>query len=60
MQLLSRIRRLLSPSRQPAAAQTPIRFDYAPHRDGRPDPGEIVWAWVPYDEGDGRARTVRC
>jgi len=56
MQLLSRIRRLLSPSRQPAAAHTPIRFDYAPRRDGRPDPGEIVWAWVPYDEGDGRGK----
>jgi hypothetical protein len=54
MQLLSRIRRLLSPSRKPA--RTPIRFDYAPRRDGRPDPGEIVWAWVPYEEQDGRGK----
>lgn len=24
---------------------------YAPARNGAPDPGEIVWAWVPYAEG---------
>jgi hypothetical protein len=29
---------------------------YAPHPDGHPDPGEIVWGWVPYDEGDGRGK----
>jgi hypothetical protein len=23
---------------------------YAPERDGEPDPGEVVWAWVPYEE----------
>lgn len=23
---------------------------YDPHPDGEPDPGEIVWAWVPYEE----------
>lgn len=23
---------------------------YAPERDGDPDPGEVVWAWVPYEE----------
>ena len=23
---------------------------YAPHPDGHPDPGEIVWTWVPYEE----------
>lgn len=26
--------------------------DYAPERDRNPDPGEIVWAWVPYEEDD--------
>jgi hypothetical protein len=29
---------------------------YRPHADGRPDPGEIVWAWVPYEEDDGRGK----
>jgi hypothetical protein len=23
---------------------------YAPRLDGEPDPGEIVWAWVPFEE----------
>jgi hypothetical protein len=54
--LWSRLRRLL-PSRTPSTdVRAPVRFDYAPRRDGRPDPGEIVWAWVPYDEGDGRGK----
>lgn len=29
---------------------------YAPEPDGRPDPGEVVWAWVPYEEDDGRGK----
>ncbi|MGY1806059.1 type II toxin-antitoxin system PemK/MazF family toxin [Blastococcus sp. SYSU D00669] len=27
-----------------------------PRPDGAPDPGEVVWAWVPFDEGDGRGK----
>src|SRR5918993_1319401 len=30
--------------------------EYRPRQDGRPDPGEVVWAWVPFDEGDGRGK----
>lgn len=26
--------------------------EYAPQADRDPDPGEIVWAWVPYEEDD--------
>jgi hypothetical protein len=29
---------------------------YAPDRDGAADPGEIVWAWVPFEENDGRGK----
>ena len=29
---------------------------YAPRHDGDPDPGEIVWTWVPYEERDGRGK----
>lgn len=29
---------------------------YAPDLDGAADPGEIVWAWVPYEENDGRGK----
>lgn len=33
---------------------------YDPHDDGRPDPGEIVWTWVPYedDPSQGKDRPV--
>jgi hypothetical protein len=33
---------------------------YAPRADGRPDPGEVVWAWVPYedDPAQGKDRPV--
>lgn len=29
---------------------------YAPKPDGRPDPGEIVWGWVPYEEDARRGK----
>ncbi len=29
---------------------------YAPHPDGSADPGEIVWAWVPYEEDHSRGK----
>jgi PemK-like, MazF-like toxin of type II toxin-antitoxin system len=32
------------------------RIAYAPRLDGDADPGEIVWAWVPYEEDDGRGK----
>ncbi len=33
---------------------------YGPRPDGRPDPGEVVWAWVPYedDPAQGKDRPV--
>ncbi len=36
---------------------TPV---YAPQPDGDPDPGEVVWAWVPYedDPSQGKDRPV--
>jgi PemK-like, MazF-like toxin of type II toxin-antitoxin system len=40
----------------PAPAPSVPDVAYRPRDDGRPDPGEIVWAWVPYDEGDGRGK----
>ncbi|GAA0656249.1 type II toxin-antitoxin system PemK/MazF family toxin [Kitasatospora atroaurantiaca] len=33
-----------------------VRTAYAPNHDGDPDPGEIVWTWVPYEERDGRGK----
>ena len=38
-------------------AVTPV---YAPSPDGSPDPGEVVWAWVPYEDdySQGKDRPV--
>ena len=38
----------------------PVRPVYAPQPDGDPDPGEVVWAWVPYedDPAQGKDRPV--
>ena len=33
-----------------------VRMSYSPNTDGDPDPGEIVWTWVPYEENDGRGK----
>ncbi len=29
---------------------------YSPQPDGLPDPGEIVWTWVPYEEDHSRGK----
>ena len=31
-------------------------LEWTPSADGVPDPGEIVWTWVPYEENDGRGK----
>lgn len=38
----------------------PLRPEYSPAADGDADPGEIVWAWVPYEEdhSQGKDRPV--
>lgn len=38
----------------------PVRTQYSPSPDGRPDTGEIVWTWVPYEEDprQGKDRPV--
>ena len=32
------------------------RAEYAPESDGRPDPGEVVWTWVAYEEDASRGK----
>jgi PemK-like, MazF-like toxin of type II toxin-antitoxin system len=34
----------------------PVKTEYSPDHDGDPDPGEIVWTWVPFEENDGRGK----
>ena len=33
-----------------------LHLSYNPRPDGTPDPGEIVWTWVPFEENDGRGK----
>lgn len=57
---------LAQQGKSPAASQVSARtapaadhartVAYAPDLDGAADPGEIVWAWVPYEEDDGRGK----
>jgi len=35
---------------------TPPPTTYAPVHNGRPDPGEVVWAWVPYEDDPSRGK----
>ncbi len=37
-------------------ASTPPPLTYAPHRDEHPDPGEVVWARVPFEEDITRGK----
>ncbi|WP_120521404.1 type II toxin-antitoxin system PemK/MazF family toxin [Arthrobacter celericrescens] len=34
----------------------PLAPRYSPALDGRPDPGEIVWTWVPFEEDHTRGK----
>ncbi|GAB3059911.1 hypothetical protein GCM10027053_22470 [Intrasporangium mesophilum] len=52
-----------APAGQPAYPGDATRVPdttYSPRPDGRPDPGEIVWTWVPYEEDhtQGKDRPV--
>lgn len=33
-----------------------VRPVYSPDLDGNPDPGEVVWAWVPYEEDSTKGK----
>jgi hypothetical protein len=33
-----------------------VEPEYAPRADGQADPGEVVWAWVPYEEDHARGK----
>src|SRR5690554_95556 len=38
----------------------PVHIEYAPKPDGMPDPGEVVWTWVAFEEdySQGKDRPV--
>lgn len=47
------------PSRQ-RRADAALVVEYSPRIDGDPDPGEVVWTWVPYEDDplQGKDRPV--
>ncbi len=45
-----------APDRYPGDHTGPLTPVYAPDLDGSPDPGEIVWAWVPFEEDHSRGK----
>ncbi|HET9858725.1 MAG TPA: type II toxin-antitoxin system PemK/MazF family toxin [Nocardioidaceae bacterium] len=53
------VRTFLRQATTPQHGSGPV-VDYSPNLDGRPDPGEVVWAWVPYDDDptQGKDRPV--
>ncbi|MET1072430.1 MAG: type II toxin-antitoxin system PemK/MazF family toxin [Umezawaea sp.] len=42
--------------REVHSAAVAATLEYSPDLDGLADPGEIVWAWVPYEEDPGRGK----
>ncbi len=57
MRLLRRLTRRLSRTSGPTSG---VEIAYRPSVDGRPDPGEVVWGWVPFEEDphQGKDRPV--
>lgn len=33
-----------------------VRIEYSPDLDGDPDPGEVVWTWVPYEDDPNKGK----
>ena len=40
----------------PGDHRGPWTASYSPEPDGLPDPGEVVWTWVPYEEDPARGK----
>jgi hypothetical protein len=61
---MARIRRtfatLLNRTHRRSRQADSLVISYAPHPDGLPDPGEVVWTWVSFtdDPGQGKDRPV--
>lgn len=49
------------PGSQPSAAypgdfRGRLEASYSPTADGRPDPGEVCWAWIPFEDDHSRGK----
>lgn len=52
----SRPRPGATPGGYPGDFTGAVRPVYSPDLDGSPDPGEVVWTWVPYEEDHSRGK----
>ena len=43
-----KVERRSQPTARPVSSD--VRVAYTPQLDGDPDPGEVVWTWVPFEE----------
>jgi hypothetical protein len=43
-----KVARLPAPTARPVPGD--VHIEYTPQLDGDPDPGEVVWTWVPFEE----------
>ncbi len=59
MSFVRRLKNVFAPTTTAERDDTP-GIVYAPEIDGEPDPGEVVWGWVPYedDPSQGKDRPV--
>ena len=59
MSFVRRLKNVFAPTAAAEPADTP-GIVYAPEIDGEPDPGEVVWGWVPYEDDptQGKDRPV--
>lgn len=46
----------VAPSDAAHSGQGSGSVEYSPGLDGAPDPGEVVWAWVPYEDDPTRGK----
>ncbi len=46
-------KRSTPPTRQLAHG---VQIEYSPNLDGDPDPGEVVWTWVPYEDDPNKGK----
>ena len=53
-------KRTTTRARKSTAPESVVHIEYSPRMDGDPDPGEVVWAWVPFEEDpeQGKDRPV--
>ncbi len=61
--LLERVKDTIGGTRRARPRQghaVPVTIEYSPRIDGDPDPGEVVWTWVPFEEDptQGKDRPV--